>query len=401
MMRRARWPGLFASLLVVHSFEPKHQPATLLRPTLPAQRRAVAVYAVPESVSGGELLTLSMQSIHLAMFGGGLLQPEAMDSMVASLSDTFRSVGFTADKMFEADLAVAAFVLWIGFFESLSLVPGNERWRLDGQPALNPLRGFGRDLHKTVVPAAGYLASIAVFHHFHVGALLFGEKPPLDSLPPPTYWRVVTEVGLGVFLYDLLFYPFHASFHKLRVGPWRRHHTRHHQWAGQERVAHNAVETVQNSYLDAGIQVGINILVQNISPWGYKDPLSRALHNLMVTYLLTEAHSGYDLPFMSHRLFPRVFGGAPRHELHHQHGNVYFHQFFMWIDDLAGFTLPAAQHPRGGAAPTDADVDAEDDARDEAEERLLAVMPFPLQTADPARPKPAAATVEGNSKAVL
>ena len=105
-------------------------------------------------------------------------------------------------------------------------------------------------------------------------------------------------------------------------------------------MAHNAVETVQNSYLDAGIQVSINILVQNISPWGYKDPLSRALHNLMVTYLLTEAHSGYDLPFMSHRLFPVVFGGAPRHELHHQHGNVYFHQFFMWLDDLAGF-LPA------------------------------------------------------------
>ena len=338
-----------------------------------------------------------MQSIHLAMFAGGLLQPEAMNSMTASLSDAFRSVGFTADKMFEADLAVAAFVLWIAFFESLSFVPGNERWRLDGQPAKNPLRGFTRDLHKTVVPAAGYLASIVVFHHFHLGTLLFGEKPPLDSLPPPTYWRVVTEVGLGIFLYDLLFYPFHASFHKLRVGPWRKQHTRHHQWAGQERVAHNAVETVQNSYLDSGIQVAINILVQNISPWGYKDPLSRALHNLMVTYLLTEAHSGYDLPFMSHRLFPRVFGGAPRHELHHQHGNVYFHQFFMWIDDLAGFTLPAAPHPRGGAgptkaAPTKAEVgaegDARDDARDEAEERLLAALPFPLQTADPARPKP-------------
>ena len=239
------------------------------------------------------------------------------------------------------------------------------------------------------------MASIAAFHHFHLGTLLFGEKPPLDSLPPPTYWRLVSEVALGVFLYDLLFYPFHASFHKLRVGPWRRHHTRHHQWAGKERVAHNAVETVQNSYLDAGIQVSINILVQNISPWGYKDPLSRALHNLMVTYLLTEAHSGYDLPFMSHRLFPRVFGGAPRHELHHQHGNVYFHQFFMWLDDLAGFTLPAEQHPHE-APPTgaDADGDAEDDAPDEAEERLLAAMPFRVHAADPAPPDPAATKAE-------
>eukprot|EP00320_Phaeocystis_rex_P014154 CAMPEP_0119060212 /NCGR_PEP_ID=MMETSP1178-20130426/4217_1 /TAXON_ID=33656 /ORGANISM="unid sp, Strain CCMP2000" /LENGTH=374 /DNA_ID=CAMNT_0007041297 /DNA_START=45 /DNA_END=1169 /DNA_ORIENTATION=- len=342
--------------------------------------------------------------MHLAMLGSALVQPEAMDSAVASLSDGFTSLGFTADRMFEANLAVAAFVLWIGFFESLSFVPGNERWRLDGQPAVNPLRGFGRDLHKTVVPAVTYLGSIALFHHFHLGTLLFGEKPPLDSLPPPTYWRLVIEVALGVFLYDLFFYPFHASFHKLRVGPWRRQHARHHQWAGKERVAHNAVETVQNSYLDAGIQVSINILVQNISPWGFKHPLSRALHNLMVTYLLTEAHSGYDLPFMSHKIFPRVFGGAPRHELHHQHGNVYFHQFFMWIDDLAGFTLPGAhQQPQKQpppppqtryAVPMSAKVGAEGEARDEAEERLRKAMPFTLQTAVPARLKPASKTAE-------
>ena len=61
-------------------------------------------------------------------------------------------------------------------------------------------------------------------------------------------------------------------------------------------------------------------MLANFSPWGYKDPLSRALHNLMVTYLLTEAHSGYDLPFMSHRLFPGVFGGPVAHEQHHQQG---------------------------------------------------------------------------------
>jgi sterol desaturase/sphingolipid hydroxylase (fatty acid hydroxylase superfamily) len=84
------------------------------------------------------------------------------------------------------------------------------------------------------------------------------------------------------------------------------------------------------------VQVFINICVQQFSPWGYKHPLSRIFHNLMVTYLLCESHSGYDLPFMSHRLFPTVFGGAPRHEAHHQRGNVYFHQFFMWIDDALG-----------------------------------------------------------------
>jgi hypothetical protein len=63
----------------------------------------------------------------------------------------------------------------------------------------------------------------------------------------------------------------------------------------------------------------------------------------------------------------------------------------MWIDDLAGFTLPAEQQPREGP-PTGADADAEDGARDEAEERLLAAMPYRVQAADPAPPPNPAAS---------
>ena len=59
-----------------------------------------------------------------------------------------------------------------------------------------------------------------------------------------------------------------------------------------------------------------------------KHPLSRVLHNLVVTYLLAEAHSGYDLPWMTHRAWPRVFGGAKAHDAHHVQGDRHFHQFF-------------------------------------------------------------------------
>ena len=142
--------------------------------------------------------------------------------------------------------------------------------------------------------------------------------PPADVLAHgpgvPTWGRVVTELSLGVFLYDALFYPFHLSFHKLRARRWRKMHARHHVWGSTEAAAHNAVETVhhshlaaarhrpgtfpepspnlprpfpgpspqvQNSYLDAGVQVFINIFVQHLSPWGFKHPLSRALHNVI------------------------------------------------------------------------------------------------------------------------
>ena len=203
--------------------------------------------------------------------------------------------------------------------------------RLDGKAPVRPLWGFGREVHKTAVPAAAYWGSIyLLFDQLGVGYALFGGLRP--AFECPSFWRVALEVTSGVVLYDLLFYPFHASFHSSRApAAWRRLHGRHHQWARRETAAHNAVETVQNSYVDAGVQVAINILVQNVSPWGlaHKHPLSRLLHNLMVTYLLTESHSGYDLPFQSHRIFPAIFGGAPRHEEHHQRGAVCFHQFFM------------------------------------------------------------------------
>lgn len=251
---------------------------------------------------------------------------------------------------FEASLAVAAFVLWIFLFESLHLVlPNAASHRLDGAPPLRPLCGFGKHIHKSVVPAVAYLGSIFFIfagHPFTLGHDIF--DPLLGARPAvwedPSFWRVATEVSLGVFLYDLFFYPFHFSFHK-GAGGWRKQHARHHRW-GSEAAAHNAIETVQNSYVDAGIQVAINICVQQISPWGHKHPLSRCIHNLLVTYLLCESHSGYDLPFMSHRIFPGIFGGPPAHEAHHQQGNVCYHQFFTWIDKLNGFIPTEAQRAR-------------------------------------------------------
>ena len=84
-------------------------------------------------------------------------------------------------------------------------------------------------------------------------------------------------------------------------------------------------------------QVATNVLVQRLPTpllsggalvLAKKHPLSRVLHNLVVTFLLAEAHSGYDLPWMTHRAWPRVFGGAAAHEAHHVHGEGNYHQFF-------------------------------------------------------------------------
>jgi sterol desaturase/sphingolipid hydroxylase (fatty acid hydroxylase superfamily) len=169
-----------------------------------------------------------------------------------------------------------------------------------------------------------------VVHLLHPKAALLLEAP--------SFGRLCGEVLTGIVLYDLAFYPLHYAMHNLPFKPLRAIHGYHH------RKGHtlNALETVQHSYADGFLQVVVNILVQQVSFFpgaGDKHPLSRILHNIIVTYLLTESHSGYrDLPFMTHRLWPEVFGGAERHEAHHHNGKVCYHQYFKYIDDAFGWS---------------------------------------------------------------
>ncbi len=330
-----------------------------------AEQRTLSVAAEDE----GAWLTAALQGMHGAILASALISPAGegpMDGLVGAMWSWYESAPeLTHAPLFEASVAVAAFVAWILFYESLHLwLPDAQRWRLDGRMPTRSLDCFGKDLHKTVVPAVTYLYSIHVFKDSGAAAALFGAVPPFDA---PSFARVAVEVVCGVVLYDLFFYPFHQSFHTARSPAWRSLHSRHHVWGHTESHSHNAVETVQNHYVDAAIQVSINILVQHMSPWGWnhKHPISRVLHNLMVTYLLTESHSGYDLPFQSHRLFPTIFGGPVRHEAHHTGGvgSDSYHQFFTYIDDARaamrrrafGSRLPAAQpHAPAEVSPADA-----------------------------------------------
>merc|ERR1711998_513573 len=187
----------------------------------------------------------------------------------------------------------------------------------------------------------------------HIKENACGPRPelPLDA---PTFGHLVGELAFGIWLYDLAFFPIHVLLHKNRYG--KKHHAYHHR---AQRHALNAVETVQHSYVDGALQVAVNILVQQISPFGDdKHPLSRLLHNVLVTYLLCESHSGYDLPWQSHNLFPEIFGGAPNHEMHHHNGRVHYQQFFTYLDTLFGFVPQEA--------PRAADEDSSPSSRSEA-----------------------------------
>eukprot|EP00536_Pseudo-nitzschia_multiseries_P008496 jgi/Psemu1/287833/fgenesh1_pg.216_\ len=261
-----------------------------------------------------------------------LYDPKPLDDLVANIYSAIYNWDVAQLPLFEAEVAVFGFFTWIILFSSMHLILGEERTkasRFDGELPHKPFEwAEPQNFHLWFNPTASYLGSIWFYLTF------LHEKPPLPELPP-TFGVLAVETLFGIFMYDLCFMPIHYLMHNLKIGQVRRVHGYHHR----SGTTLNSLETVQHSYIDGFLQVFVNIMVQQISPFGGpKHVMSRLLHNLSVTYLLSEAHSGYrDLPWMSHNLFPEILGGSPRHEAHHHNGRVYYQQYFKYIDDFFGF----------------------------------------------------------------
>ncbi len=261
-----------------------------------------------------------------------LYDPKPLDDLVANIWSVIYDWDVAQYALFEAEVAVFGFFLWIVLFSSMHLFLGEERTkasRFDGEMPHKPFEwAMPENYHLWFNPTASYLGSIWLYLQIHA-------KPPLPEIAP-SFGVLAVETLFGIWLYDLCFMPIHYLMHNWKLGRVRRVHGYHHR-SGNTL---NALETVQHSYIDGFLQVFVNIMVQKVSPFGgAKHVMSRLLHNLSVTYLLSEAHSGYrDLPWMSHNIFPEILGGAPRHEAHHHNGRVYYQQYFKYIDDFFGFT---------------------------------------------------------------
>ena len=143
-----------------------------------------------------------------------------------------------------------------------------------------------------------------------------------------TLWRdssleLLCSVVASVAVYDFIFYWVHLALHKV---PWllRNVHAVHHR-----QVQLSAREVVHHSLSDGTLQVGANVLALKLLGL---HPLARAAHNVVVTYLLTESHAGYDMPWMLHNVVPcGILGGPPRHAAHHKYGTLHYHQVRDWF----------------------------------------------------------------------
>jgi sterol desaturase/sphingolipid hydroxylase (fatty acid hydroxylase superfamily) len=145
----------------------------------------------------------------------------------------------------------------------------------------------------------------------------------------PTTVGILGGVALGLLLYDCLFFCGHVVMHRV---PWiyRTVHAKHHKI---QEV--RAGDIVRLSLVEEVLEVGFSIVALNLLS---VHPLARSLYNVVITFLLTELHCGFDFPWSPQNVVP--FGlvtGSRRHHYHHRNGRHYYQKFFFTFDRLFGF----------------------------------------------------------------
>jgi sterol desaturase/sphingolipid hydroxylase (fatty acid hydroxylase superfamily) len=152
-----------------------------------------------------------------------------------------------------------------------------------------------------------------------------------DSLSSFIY--LATEVVTGIVQYDIYFFLIHWAMHECKYLNTLLCHKEHHT----SRKMLEARHVLRHSFLDGSLQVLTNIAVQRYTPWGVvKSRLARALHNIILTWMLTESHSSAPYP----NVFRRQFVGVREHRWHHLCGDKTlgrchrYQQIFGYLDDL-------------------------------------------------------------------
>lgn len=209
----------------------------------------------------------------------------------------------------------------------------------------------------TFVDILGYGPLMQSLLAYWIGIFIWTSivPPPANDIPdgiPYTisqFFYLIAEVVTGIFLYDAIFFWIHWAFHE--VPALRKFHARHHHGDQQRRqvLVHQSssqkkllfpvqsFDVLRHSLVDGALQVLVNILVQRrmIITGSIKTRLARALHNILVTWMLTESHSAAPTPY----IWRRWLVGVREHYQHHttmtQHNGVHhrYQQFFGYLDD--------------------------------------------------------------------
>lgn len=197
---------------------------------------------------------------------------ELLSYYVQCVWQAMRASPVVQHDSFEPLLASVAFAGWINMFRVWDkYLPVLHRYRLVSN-RVKPDTMVGLDHGMRALVA--YLLPLLVFD-----AVVKRRHLP-DAAPSAA--GLVGQVVASIFVYDFAFFWVHLALHKWR--PLAFLHARHHT-----KTPMNASEVVRHSLVDGALQVGTNIVTLNLLR---SHPMARAVHNVVITYMLTETHSG-------------------------------------------------------------------------------------------------------------
>ena len=266
------------------------------------------------------VINRAARALVIAGLSWGAANLHHIDQCVAALWADLRTRWWFLHDSFEPVQSTLCFVALIVYWRQLDRSGLWKRWRIQKESS----DVAWQDAWGRTYQAFWYIAPLALFDFFF----------PRRTLPvkAPTALQVCAEVACSILVYDVLFFCGHAFLHQHPM-LYKWIHAPHHTHS-----ASRACESIRHHLLDGSFDVSCSIVALKVAG---SHPISRAIHNLVLIYLIMELHAGYDAPFMLHNIVPfRLIGGPPCHDHHHKYGRYYHQKFFMFMDHLFGFVPP-------------------------------------------------------------
>lgn len=160
---------------------------------------------------------------------------------------------------------------------------------------------------------------------------------PPSPLPPvaPTLTEYLSQLFAMTVLFDFQYFVWHYTHHKVKW-LYKNVHSLHHQYSSPSSWVTQYLHPLEL------ITVGT---YSTIDPWVFDAHLFTTWSFMILNIIISvEAHIGYDFPWCPHNWdFTGLWGGAPKHDMHHMKPLTNFSPFFNHWDKLMGTYWPTLQ----------------------------------------------------------
>ncbi|XP_060098636.1 cholesterol 25-hydroxylase [Heteronotia binoei] len=156
------------------------------------------------------------------------------------------------------------------------------------------------------------------------------------SLPAraPELPRLLLDLAACLLLFDFLYFVWHLLHHRV-AWLYKTFHKVHHK--------HVATFALSTQYSSLWELLWLGLFAALVPQLLRCHPLTEMAFFVANIWLSVEDHSGYDLPWSTHRLVPfGLYGGAVHHDLHHLKFRVNYAPYFTHWDRLFGTLSRAA-----------------------------------------------------------